>query len=79
MLSPGQIAHFDTFGFLVLRQLFTPEEAAIMKREAIEIFDEVRGGKPFTGEKWEQVQPFFERKPFLSQLPADGSRTRRTA
>jgi hypothetical protein len=71
MLTAGQIAHFETFGFLVLRQLFTPEEAAIMKREAIEIFDEVRGGKPFTGEKWEQVQPFFERKPFLSQLPSD--------
>ena len=49
MLTPEQIDHFETFGFLVLRQLFTPEEAAIMKREAIEIFDEVRGGKPFTG------------------------------
>ena len=71
MLTPGQIAHFETFGFLVLRQLFTPEEAAIMKREAIEIFDEVRGGKPFTGEKWEQVQPFFERRTFMSKLADD--------
>ena len=26
MLTPGQIAHFDTFGFLVLRQLFSVEE-----------------------------------------------------
>jgi hypothetical protein len=71
MLTPGQIAHFKTFGFLVLRQLFTPEEAAIMKREADEIFDEARGGRPFTGEKQEAVQPFFERKPFLSTVPAD--------
>ena len=48
MLTSGQIAHFETFGFLVLRQHFTPEEAATIKREAVEIFDEVRGGKPFT-------------------------------
>ena len=39
MLTPGQIAHFETFGFLVLRQLFTPDEAATIKREA----DDIRG------------------------------------
>jgi len=71
MLTPEQVAHFETFGLLVLRQLFTPEEAAIMKREAIDIFDEVRGSKPFTGEKWEQVQPFFERRPFSAMLADD--------
>ena len=71
MLTAGQIAHFRTFGFLVLRQLFTPEEMSVVKRESDEIFDEVRGGDRFTGEAWEAVQPFFERKPFLSTLPAD--------
>ena len=71
MLTPGQVAHFRTFGFLVLRQLFTPDEVATMKRESDEIFDEVRGGKPFTGEAWEPVQPFFERRPFLSTVAAD--------
>ena len=71
MLTSEQIAHFETFGFLVLRQLFTQEEVAIMKRESVEIFDEVRGGKPFTGEAWEAVQPFFERRPFLSRVPED--------
>ena len=71
MLTPGQIAHFETFGFVVLKQHFTVEEVAIMKRESDEIFDEVRGGKPFTGEKWEPVQPFFERRPFLSRVPED--------
>lgn len=71
MLTPGQIAHFETFGFVVLRQHFTSEEIAIMKRESDEIFDEVRGGKPFTGEKWEPIQPFFERRPFLSRVPED--------
>jgi hypothetical protein len=71
MLTAGQRAHFATFGFLVLRQHFTAEEMAIVKRESDEIFDEVRGGGRFAGESWEAVQPFFERRPFLSALPAD--------
>ena len=71
MLTPGQIAHFETFGFVVLSQHFTPEEVAIMKQESDELFDEVRGGTRFTGEKWEPVQPFFERRPFMSRVPED--------
>ena len=71
MLTPGQIAHFETFGFLVLRQLFSHEEIAIMKRESVEIFDQERGGKPFTGSESQVVQPFLERRPFLSQLVDD--------
>ena len=71
MLTSDQIAHFETFGFLVLRQLFTPEEITIMKREAEEIYYEDRGGEPFTGEETQSVQPFFERKPYLSQLVDD--------
>ena len=71
MLTPGQIAHFETFGFLVLRQLFSHEEIAIMKRESVEIFDQERGGTPYTGGESQVVQPFLERRPFLSQLVDD--------
>ena len=71
MLTPEQKAHFDTFGFLVFRQLFSQEEIAIMKRESVEIFDEDRGGEPFTGDAQEQIVPFFERRPFLSTLADD--------
>ena len=71
MLTPEQIAHFSTFGFLVMRQVFTPDEISVMTREANEIMDEERGDRPFEGEKWQAVQPFFERKPYLSQLPVD--------
>jgi len=71
MLTDKQISHFGSFGFLVLRQHFTPDEVAVMKREAEEIYEEDRGGKPFTGEETQYIQPFFERKPFLSALPAD--------
>ena len=71
MLTPEQIAHYETFGFLVLRQLFSGEEAAIIKREAEEIFDEARNANAFDGLAWEAVQPFLERRPFLSMIPDD--------
>ena len=71
MITSGQLAHFETFGFLVLKQLFTPEEMAIIKRESDEIFDELRGGKAFPGEARQSVIPFFERRPFMSKLADD--------
>ena len=71
MLTAAQIAHYEAFGFVVLKQLFTPDEAAIMKCEAEEIFAQARGGRPFTGTQTEYVQPFFERRPFLFSLLDD--------
>lgn len=71
MLTSQQVAHFKTFGFLVIRDLFSSDEMAIIKQEADEIFEEERGGAPFSGENWEAVQPFFERRPFLSGLAED--------
>ena len=71
MLTQGQIAHFETFGFLVLRHLFTPEEAATMREEAEDIFREDRGGQPFAGTESQFIQPFFHRRPFLSGVLAD--------
>ena len=35
MLTPYQIAQFETFGFLMLPQLFSSEEVALMRREAV--------------------------------------------
>ena len=71
MLTPEQVAHFYAFGFLPLRQLLTSDEVAAMKRESIEIFDEMREGRPVDGVKRQPVQPFFERRPFLSSLVED--------
>ena len=62
MLTPRRRPHFETFGFLVLRQLFTREEAATMREEAEDIFKEDRGGEPFPG---------TETQPFLSGVVAD--------
>ena len=33
MLSDKQLQHFRTFGFVVLRQVFTPDELAVINRE----------------------------------------------
>ena len=70
MLTPGQVAHFETFGFLILRQVFDADEVSIIKREADEIFAEDRNGGP-VGDMTQSVQPFFERRPYLSTLVDD--------
>ena len=33
MLTPEQLAHYQTFGFIILRQVFTPDELAIIDSE----------------------------------------------
>ena len=71
MLTSEQIAYFEAFGFLVLRHVLQRDEIATILREATEILDEDRGGRPFAGEKRQAMVPFFERRPFLAQLPAD--------
>lgn len=71
VLTSEQINHFRTFGFLVLPQLLTPEEAAEMKREADGIMAEARGGKPLDLKATQPLQPFFERGPFLRQIVED--------
>ena len=71
MLSKEQVTHFETFGFLVLRNVLSRDEVDIMIKESEEIFSELRQGKPFTAQEREAVQPFFERKPFLHSLLAD--------
>ena len=50
MLTKEQIAHFETFGFLAMRQLFSSEEMATISTEFEEILNEDRQGRPFAGE-----------------------------
>ena len=70
MLTPEQIVHFETFGFVILRQVFNAEEVEIMRREADEILTE-DGNAGSVSDTTQGVQPFFELKPFLSTLVAD--------
>ena len=69
MLSEEQKLFFETFGFLILRKVFTPDEMTIIKRESDEIFAEGLGNTLPTGRV--ALQPFFERRPFMSKLAED--------
>ncbi|NKB69485.1 MAG: hypothetical protein GKR89_20635 [Candidatus Latescibacteria bacterium] len=70
MLSAGQLAQFETFGFVHLRALFTAAEmtAITASAEAIWRQDLEEGG----GEEGHQgVVSFIERRPALAHLPED--------
>ena len=69
MLTEEQKHFFDTFGYIILRDLFASEEIATIKRESDEIFKEGLGNTL----PWGRValQPFFERRPFMAGLVAD--------
>lgn len=69
MLTQGQKSFFDTFGYLVLREVFTKDEMGTIKRESEEIFQDGLGNRLDTGRI--ALQPFFERRPFLAGLVAD--------
>jgi len=70
MLTQGQIAHFEAFGFLVLPQLFSMEETDALREASLSTFQDMRGGGPYTGEA-EWGLPFFERDPLLATLVDD--------
>ena len=69
MLTAQKIDHFETFGFLLFRQLFSPAEMAEMTAEAEEVWREDLAHQP--GQGHQQVAPFLERRPLLARLPED--------
>ena len=69
MLTEDQKQFFEAFGYLVLRGVFTATEMAAIKRESDEIFHEGLGVKLPSGRA--ALQPFFERRPFMSGLVGD--------
>ena len=71
MLTKQQKAYFTTFGFLIFKKLFNPEEIRKITEESDSILDEDRGGKPFDGKARQAVMRFVERRPFLSTLLTD--------
>ena len=50
-LTPVQSAHFRTFGYVGLRELFTPEEMEQISRDYDDVMNEDRQGKLFTGSR----------------------------
>ena len=71
MLTQLQLQHFDTFGFVILRGLFTPEEVEILRREYEAELDYVYTDQPFTGEKRYWTTMLHPRTPLYASLLED--------
>ena len=71
MLTQQQISHFDVFGFLVVRQLFSPEEMDAVASEFEDILTQDRQGRAFTGENRQAVFAFVEKGPIVAGLAED--------
>ena len=71
MLSDAQKRHFEVFGFLVLRQVFSASEIDEIRRESDRILRDNRSGRDFLGIKRQAMIPFFEHSPLLMALMED--------
>ena len=71
MLTAEQIAHFETFGFLIRRQCFSSKEMEKISRAFDEVLTEDRQGQPFAGETRQAVLGLIEKRPLLSALVED--------
>ena len=71
MLTEEQVAYFRSFGFLVLRNLLSPEEMTDIGRDFDEVMAEERDGEPFSGGETQAVLWFVEHRPSLYRLAED--------
>ena len=71
MLTDQQKSHYDVFGFLHLKQVFTQDEMKIFGRECDRILERFRHGKPFDGKERQNQEPFFEHSPVLTKYLED--------
>ena len=70
MTTTEQKAHFDTFGFLFMRELFSPKDMTGITREADDVLSEDRQGQPVPDEG-QTVVKIVERRALLTQLAED--------
>ncbi len=71
-LTDQEISHFETFGYVVKRQLFSAEEVAEISREFDARVEDDLQGKDFEGKKRLAVSPFVERTPGIWRFVEDG-------
>ncbi|MAG37587.1 MAG: hypothetical protein CL878_15235 [Dehalococcoidia bacterium] len=71
MLTERQLQHFRTFGFLLLRNLFTPEEVATLRDEYEAELTYVYADQPFTGEQRHWTTMLHPRMPLFASLLED--------
>ena len=64
-MTPQQVAHFHTLGFVQCRKLFSPREMRTLSDAFDAAMSRARGGAPppGPGDKRQQVAPFFDHDP----------------
>ena len=68
MLTSEQIAHFETFGFVIRRHCFSASEMEEISRTFDDVLSEDRQGQAFDGAARQAVLGFIEKRPLLSGL-----------
>ena len=71
-LIPSQHAHFDTFGFLILRQLLSAAEIERYSREFDAAHRAWLGEQPYDGKSRHYTTLMDEYSPFIASLADDG-------
>ncbi len=71
MLTKEQLNHFDTFGFIVWRRAFSPDEIATIIAQFEDVLAEDRQGQTFKGDKRQGVHGFLEMREDLRKLLED--------
>ena len=70
MLTAEQKRHWDTFGFLMLRQVLALDEVNALREATIKVIKQVEAGA-LSGEKEWAIGAFWERHPLLTSLIDD--------
>ena len=71
MITPEQKAHWDAFGFLLLRQLFAQDEVKELRQAFIDVMDRHGGEDALSGPPTWSTGAFVERHPLLTHWLAD--------
>ena len=71
MLNQQQIEQFSNFGFVILRDIFLPEEVKILQSEFDYAAEREGRNEPFDGKKGQTISMLGEDTLFYSSLPED--------
>lgn len=71
MITDQQCKFFETFGFLVVRQLFSAEEIDLITREFEISMSEARGGNPVDEEARQEVINWYDSRPEITYITED--------
>ena len=71
MLNQQQIEQFSSFGFVILRDLFLPEEVKVLQSEFNYAAEREGRNEPFDGKTGQAISMLGEDTPFYASLPED--------